>query len=69
MERSFEAYGAPLENLTAFRYLGRVMTAGDYYWPEVVVNLQRARKIWRHLSRILSQEGADMKVLGHFSGQ
>ena len=28
-ERAFEAYGAPLENVTAFRYLERVMMAGD----------------------------------------
>ena len=27
-ERDFQAYGKPLENLTAFKYLGRVMTAG-----------------------------------------
>ena len=27
-ERAFEAYGEPLENVTAFRYLGRVVTAG-----------------------------------------
>ena len=28
-ERAFQAYGAPLENVTAFKYLGRVMTARD----------------------------------------
>ena len=28
-ERDFEAYGEPLENVTAFKYLGLVMTAGD----------------------------------------
>ena len=44
-ERAFEAYGAPLENVTAFRYLGRVMTAGDDEWPEVVGKLQRTRTV------------------------
>ena len=39
MERIFEAYGTPLENVTAFRYLGRVMMAGDNDWPVVVGNL------------------------------
>ena len=29
LESSFEAYGEPLENVTAFRYLGQVLTAGD----------------------------------------
>ena len=28
-ERAFEAYGKPLENVSAFKYLERVMTAGD----------------------------------------
>ena len=64
--RDFEAYGAPLENLTAFKYLGRVMTAGDDYWHAVVGNLQRDMKIWGRLSRILSRKGADPKVSGHF---
>ena len=39
-ERAFQAYGAPLENVTSFKDLGRVMTVGDDYWPEVVGNLQ-----------------------------
>ena len=54
------------KNVTEFRYLGLVMTAGNYYWPEVVGNLQRARKSWGRLSRILSREGADPKVSGIF---
>ena len=29
LERAFQAYGEPLEIVTAFRYLGRVMMAGD----------------------------------------
>ena len=31
-ERSFQAYGAPLYNATEFKYLGRLMTAGDDDW-------------------------------------
>ena len=53
--------------MTAFRYLGRVMTAGDDDCPTVVENLQRERKSWGWLSRILIQEGADPKVSEHFS--
>ena len=49
-ERSFEAYGEPLDNVTAFRYLGRVFTAGDDYWLAVVDNLGKARKCWGWLS-------------------
>ena len=43
-ERDFEAYGEPLENVTAFRYPGRVLTSGDYGWIAVVGNLGKARK-------------------------
>ena len=64
-EREFKAYGDPLENVTAFKYLGRVMTAGYDYWHAVVGNHQRERKSWGRLSRILSQKGADPKVSGH----
>ena len=65
-ERAVEAYGEPLENVTVFKYLGRVMTAVDDGWPAVVGNLQRARKSWGRLSRILRREETDMKVSGHF---
>ena len=67
MEREFEAYGAPFLNVAAFRYLGQVMTVVDDDWPAVLGNLQRVRKIWGRLLRILSQEGADPEVSGHFS--
>ena len=66
-ERGFEAYGGPLGNVTEFKYLGQVMTAGDDDWPAVVGNLQKARKSWGRLLRILSREWADMKVSGYFS--
>ena len=59
LERAFQDYVEPLENLTAFRYIVRVMKAGDDVWPAVVGNLQKARNIWERLSQILSQEGAN----------
>ena len=65
-ERAFEAYGEPLENVTVFNYLGRVMTLVDYDWPAVVGKLCKSRKSWGWLSRILSREGADPKVSGLF---
>ena len=42
------------------------MTAGDDDWPAVVGNLVKARKSCGRLSRILSREGADNRVLGNF---
>ena len=59
-ERAFEAYGEPIHNVLAFRYLVRVMTAGDYDWIAVIVNLGKARKSWGRLSRILLREGAEI---------
>ena len=43
------------------------MTAGNDDWSAVVDNLEKARKSWGRLSLILSREGADSKVSGHFS--
>ena len=54
-----------LKNVTAFRYLVQVLTAGDDEWIAVVGNLGKARNIWGRLSWILIREGADPKVSGH----
>ena len=65
-ERAFEAYEEPIQNVSAFRYLGRVFTAGDDDWLAVVGNLGEAGKSWGRLSRIMGREGADLKVSGNF---
>ena len=54
-EREFQAYGCPLENVMAFKYLGRVITVVDDDWPVLVGNLQKARKSWGRMLRILSR--------------
>ena len=46
LERDFKAYREPLENVTVFRYLGRVLTLGDNDWLAVVGNLGKAKKSW-----------------------
>ena len=61
-ERAFEAYGEPIKNVTEFKYLGRVLTAGDDEWLAVVGNLGKAQRSWGRLSRVLGQEGVDPKV-------
>ena len=45
-ELSFEAYGEHIKNVSAFKYLGRVLTAGDKDWLAVVGNLGKARRSW-----------------------
>ena len=39
---------------------------GDDDWPTVTGNLQKERKSWGRMSRILIWEGMDSKVSGHF---
>ena len=65
-ERAFEAYGEPIKNVLAFKYLGRVLTAGDDNWLTEVGNLGKARSSWERLSPVLGREGADPKVSGTF---
>ena len=38
-ERAFQAYGEPLETVTSFKYLGRVLTAGNDDCTSVAVIL------------------------------
>ena len=61
-ERAFEAYGAPINRVSEFKYLGRILTAADDDWPEMVGNLRKARKIWGRLSRLLDREGANPRL-------
>ena len=42
--------------------MGRVLTADNDNWPEVVGNLGKARRSWGRLSWVLGREGADPKV-------
>ena len=55
LEQSFEAYGVPIELVSEFRYLGRILRATDDDWPAVVENLWKARRSWERLSRVLSR--------------
>ena len=69
MERAFQSYGRPLGTLSSLKYLGRVLTAADENWAVVLGNLQKARKSWAQMARILGQEGASLRVSGMFSRQ
>ena len=43
-----------------------MLTTVDDDWLAVVGNIGEARKSWGRLSRVLSREGSDPKVSGHF---
>ena len=38
----------------------------DDDWPAVIAHLQKARKSWARLSRILGRDGADTRTSGRF---
>ena len=61
-ERAFEVYGAPIESVSEFKYLGRILTVTDDDWSAVIENLRKARRSWGRLTRVLSREGAYPKV-------
>ena len=65
--RAFSAYGHPLEMVTSFRYLGRVILAADNYWLAAVQNLAKVRAMWSIMTRILNREGEEPWVSKFFS--
>ena len=66
LERVFHAYGQPMEAVSEFWYLGRILTATDNDWTEVAGNIKKARRSWGRLARVLGREGADPKVSRNF---
>ena len=64
MEATFQDYGWTLESGNPFKYLGRVLTASNDNWLDLVANLRKAWKKWERLYRILGREGADARTTG-----
>ena len=62
----FNVQGMPIENVTEFRYLGRVVNNRDDDRPTVIENLRKARIKWGRISRILSKDGANHKAMASF---
>ena len=54
-DQAFEAYGAPIESVTEFRYLGRILTSTVDDWPAVVGNLRKAKQIWGRLANLIGR--------------
>ena len=65
-ETVFRAYGCSITNVSAFKFLGHVLTATENYWPMVVYNLRKARKKWARISIIIRREGANAWMDGDF---
>ena len=62
----FSTYGPPLEMVTYFRYLGRLILAANDDFPEVIWNLAKARAVWRRRRSLLSRYGARLRVSDFF---
>ena len=52
LERIFQAYGTPLNNVTEFKYMGRVMNSVDEDWTEVSGIIHKEKKSWWRMLRI-----------------
>ena len=62
------AYGIPLAPVTSLKYLSRFLSVEYYDWPVVVLNLQRTRKKWALLIRVLIREGTYTQSAGQIFG-
>ena len=65
-ERAFHAYGKPMEAVSEFRYLRRLLTATNNDWPALARKIQKAQVSWGRLARVLGREGADPKASRSF---
>jgi len=54
----FTAYGAELERVEVFKYLGRLLTYDNNDAQAVKGNLKKARGVWTRLSRMIRAENA-----------
>jgi hypothetical protein len=55
-----------IENVTEFKYLGRIISADDYDDGAVNFNITQASKTWYRMYRILSRDTADSHVMAQF---
>ena len=56
----------PLEMVSSFVYLGRVVTHNNSDWATLYRNLKKALKRWGLVSRVLEKTGASARVRGMF---
>jgi hypothetical protein len=62
----FEVDGQPIETVSEFKYLGRVLVNNDSDWMAIRMNIQKARKRWGQVAQILSREGATTSTMAYF---
>ena len=62
----FKVNGQPIETVSEFKYLGRVLADNDDDWPAVKANIKKARGRWRQVAQILAREGATTGTMAYF---
>jgi hypothetical protein len=63
---TFTVNNAPIENVTSFKYLGRILTQNDNDTAAIEGNLLKARNRWARVRKILAQSGATPKHMVSF---
>ena len=66
LQQTFTAYGAELERVEVFKYLGRLLAYDDNDAQAVRGNLKKARGVWARLSRTIRAENASPRACGTF---
>ena len=66
LQQTFTAYGAELERVEVFKYLGRLLAYDDNDARAVRGNLKKARGVWARLSRTIRAENASPRACGTF---
>ena len=62
----FYINGIALDNVTEFKYLGRIISADDRDDAVVSYNIKKATKAWYGMQHILSANGADPHTMACF---
>ena len=65
-DESFTAYGVMLDQVEAFKYLGRTIRSDNNDAQAVSDNLRKAKRVWGRLSRVMKAENASPRVCGLF---
>ena len=62
----FNINGQPIEIVSEFKYLGRILAHDDDDWPAIRTNIKKARMRWGQVARILSREEATSGTMAYF---
>jgi hypothetical protein len=56
----------PIEMVTTFKYLGRILTSRDNDWEAAYWHMKKAKQRWATISRVLACESASPRVSALF---